>query len=242
MLACGPEKSLAADFRDWVALRDAGVIRQQEDYSCGLAALATLLTYDYGRAVSEPELLQRLLQRLPDRAEEVRAGGVSLQDLSVLAADYGYASAGVSITPEALLTLRWPAVAYLEVQGMPHFVVLRRVEADGAVQIADPSWGNRRLLAFRFAGQFFTASDGRGRLLLLPPPRQSRSADGRDHAPRLLPTSLGASLGPGVGWGAGIAGGGSAVRSLRGSSGTVPGTVPGTAPGTSPRIIPSESP
>ena len=41
-------------------LRDLYVIKQQEDYSCGAAALATLMIYYFGDHTSEKEILDRL--------------------------------------------------------------------------------------------------------------------------------------------------------------------------------------
>jgi hypothetical protein len=45
-------------------LRDRYVIKQQLDYSCGAAALATLLIYYFGEETSEPEILQILVSGL----------------------------------------------------------------------------------------------------------------------------------------------------------------------------------
>jgi predicted double-glycine peptidase len=167
-----PAAPAAADavFRNWVTLRDSGLVRQERDFSCGLAALASLLSYDYRAPVSEQTLLDQLLAHDPSRAGLIGAGGVSLADLAWLAEERGFKPAGLSVTPEALARLRWPALAYLEVAGMPHFVVLREAHGDGSARIADPSVGNRWLSRAEFFPRFFGAEDGRGRLLLLPPP------------------------------------------------------------------------
>ncbi|MFU8766006.1 MAG: hypothetical protein ACNA7T_15865, partial [Haliea sp.] len=44
-------------FTNWVTLRDAGLVRQERDFSCGVAALATYLTYYLQHPVTEGELL-----------------------------------------------------------------------------------------------------------------------------------------------------------------------------------------
>jgi len=46
------------------ALRDAGVVKQRYDYSCGSASLATLLTYGLNDPVDEDALLRALLEPL----------------------------------------------------------------------------------------------------------------------------------------------------------------------------------
>jgi predicted double-glycine peptidase len=159
-----------------VTRRDRGVVRQQWDYSCGLAALATLLTHDYQAPVSEAALLEALQDRSPQDGAALRQTGVSLADLAWLARRRGFRAAGLALQPSALARLERPAIVYLEQQGMPHFVVLRGLTADGAAFIADPSYGNRYMKAERFLRQFLPGGEGggegRGRLLLLHSPGQ----------------------------------------------------------------------
>src|ERR671925_1893239 len=45
-------------------LRDQYVVKQQLDYSCGAAALATLMVYYYGEETSEDEILNLLVAQL----------------------------------------------------------------------------------------------------------------------------------------------------------------------------------
>ncbi|MGH8651118.1 MAG: cysteine peptidase family C39 domain-containing protein [Gammaproteobacteria bacterium] len=54
-------------------LRDKYVVRQQEDNSCGAAALATLMVYYYGENTSEKNILELLNTRLKTMTEEERA-------------------------------------------------------------------------------------------------------------------------------------------------------------------------
>src|SRR5687768_17199085 len=63
-------------------LRDLHVVKQQKDYSCGAAALATLMIYYFGDNTSEEEILNLLQSRLDDdekRKKMIR--GFSLLDL-----------------------------------------------------------------------------------------------------------------------------------------------------------------
>ena len=173
-------------FRHWTALRDQQVIRQEKDFSCGLAALATVLTYYFERPVTEAQLLDQL--ELPDsqtlarqlareglpltdreRLQSLRERGVSLALLARLARTHGLRARGVSLRPEALSRLSMPAIAYVEPGGSPHFTLIRGVDQRGHVQVADPSWGNRLFTGDDFAGIFAPRGTQRGRLLLLLP-------------------------------------------------------------------------
>lgn len=173
-------------FRHWKALRDHDVVRQERDFSCGLAALATLLTYYFERPVSERQLLDRLelpgpaaLQGMAEagslqphqreRLRVLREQGVSLAILADLARQLGLRAQGVSIRPDALPRLSMPAIAYVEPGGEPHFTLIRGVDDRGYVQVADPSWGNRGFTGAQFARIFAPGSAAAGRLLLLFP-------------------------------------------------------------------------
>ncbi|MDE3060597.1 MAG: peptidase C39, partial [Pseudomonadota bacterium] len=56
-------------------MRYAGVVRQRYDFSCGSAAVATLLTYHYRRPVEEPDVLAAMF-RQGDR-DKIRKEGFS---------------------------------------------------------------------------------------------------------------------------------------------------------------------
>jgi predicted double-glycine peptidase len=168
LLAASGAAAGGGNFRDWVTLRDAGVVRQRHDFSCGLASLATLLTHYYQMEVGEDDLLAELENRPGAGVSVYRERGVSLADLAWLSRRHGIESVGLRLPPAALSTLRRPVIVYLEQRGEPHFSVLRGTGADGAVLLADPAAGNRRASAAQFAHWF--AIDGeRGRALLLAP-------------------------------------------------------------------------
>ena len=181
-------------FYHWKALRDHELVRQERDFSCGLAALATLMTHYFEIPVSETELLERLdlpttddlarlLQSSENSAEErarlkaLQEKGVSLATLAALANEMGFQAQGVGIRPELLSRLRMPAIAYVEAGGEPHFTLIRGVDAQGRVQVADSSWGNRLFSAPDFARMFTPGAQSTGRLLLVLPPAE---VSGRD--------------------------------------------------------------
>src|SRR6266446_1671415 len=74
--------------RAWVAmrslkdLRDGNVVKQGYDYSCGAAALATLLTYGMGDPATEKDLAVAMLETLSKGEESLRRKeGFSLLDM-----------------------------------------------------------------------------------------------------------------------------------------------------------------
>jgi len=171
---------------DWLTLRDQAVERQQLDYSCGAAALATLLQVLLAVPVSEASLLAVHYERVGHPLDATTAGSsgrgrdsaswyLSLADLSALAQGFGIDALALAVTPQRLADLRVPAIAYLVDGGQPHFVVLRGASLNGdRFALADPAWGNRSVRHADFLRQWLQGSEGegpptRGILLLLRP-------------------------------------------------------------------------
>ncbi|MGH8615576.1 MAG: C39 family peptidase [Gammaproteobacteria bacterium] len=138
-------------------LRDLYVVKQQLDYSCGAAALATLMVYYYGENTSEKEILDLLDTRLATMTEEERARkkriGFSLLDLKVVAQQKGFRAAGFKLTVDQLPQLLAPVIVYVEPFGYHHFAVLRGVAGD-RVYLADPGRGNLRMSIERFLDEW----------------------------------------------------------------------------------------
>lgn len=132
------------------ALRDRGVVRQASDYSCGAAALATLLTYSLGDTVDEVTILRPILEPLrKDRGRLRKKEGLSLLDLRGEAQARGYKAEGFRLTPEVLPKLKRPVIVYIKPRDYPHFAVLKGIRADRAY-LADPSLGNVRFPIYKF--------------------------------------------------------------------------------------------
>jgi len=143
------------------ALRDAGVVKQRFDYSCGSAALATLLTYGLNDAVGEDVLLRALLE--PLSADELVARqkkGLSLLDLQQLAQQRGHQAQGFRVAHSQLARLTRPVIVFIKPQGYEHFAVFKGLHGD-RVHLADPSLGNVRMPLYRFLDMWADAS-GRG--------------------------------------------------------------------------------
>ena len=132
------------------ALRDAGVVKQRFDYSCGAAALATLLTYGLNDPVGEDVLLRALLEPLSADELAVRQQkGFSLLDLQLLAQQRGHKALGFRIAQSQLAKLSRPVIVFIKPQGYEHFAVFKGLHGD-RVHLADPSQGNVRMPLYRF--------------------------------------------------------------------------------------------
>jgi predicted double-glycine peptidase len=157
-------------------LRDAGVVKQGYDYSCGSAALATLLTYGLGDPVDEQTLLTELLQMISveDKAT-VQRKGLSLLDLQHLASAHGHAAQGFRIAVAQLEKLRRPVIVFVQSRGYNHFTVLKGVRGSRAF-LADPSLGNVRMPLYRFVDMWADAQ-GHGIVFAVEPKQGSRWPD-----------------------------------------------------------------
>jgi uncharacterized protein len=130
--------------------RDAGVVKQGYDYSCGAASLATLLTYGLDDAVGEDALLRALIEPLsPDQLAALQKKGLSLFDLQQLAQKRGHKAQGFRIHRDQLANLSYPVIVFIKPHGYQHFAVFKGLRG-GRVHIADPSLGNVRMPLYRF--------------------------------------------------------------------------------------------
>lgn len=123
-------------------LRYVNIIKQETDFSCGAAALATILKYAYGQDVTEESVLRGLL-KVSD-PEVVRARGFSLLDIKRYTQSIGLRGRGYKVQPATLSRVKIPIIALIDIRGYKHFVVFKTYR-DGNVYIADPALGNKIL-------------------------------------------------------------------------------------------------
>ncbi|MGH7224605.1 MAG: C39 family peptidase, partial [Gemmataceae bacterium] len=114
------------------------VIRQQYDFSCGSAALATLLRYQYGRDVDETQIF-KAMWAVGDQAA-IRKKGFSLADMKRYLASVGLGADGYRVSLERYADAETPAIAVIQVGDYKHFVVIKSVR-DGEVLVGDPATG-----------------------------------------------------------------------------------------------------
>jgi uncharacterized protein len=115
-------------------------VRQQYDYSCGSAALATLLTYQYQHPVSEEAVFKEMWSR--GNQEKIRREGFSLLDIKEYLQANGYDANGYVAPLDRLVKVGVPAIALVNDNGYNHFVVVKGVQKD-KVLLGDPSAGTR---------------------------------------------------------------------------------------------------
>jgi predicted double-glycine peptidase len=134
--------------RSLLEIRQANVVVQKWDTSCGAAALGTLLRYQHGVPTSEKEIAEAMLQRTDPLKVKVR-GGFSLLDLKRYVDARGLEGVGyMNLSLEDLLDMA-PAIVPVEFRGYPHFVVVRGRSGE-KVLLADPAFGNRTIDVHQF--------------------------------------------------------------------------------------------
>ncbi len=120
--------------------RQASTLLQQYDFSCGSAAIATLLTYQYGYPVTERAVFDEMWA-YGDRAK-IQREGFSLLDMKRFLAAHGFDADGFNQPLDKLNEARIPAIVLINQRGYHHFVVVKGLQAD-RVLIGDPANGTR---------------------------------------------------------------------------------------------------
>lgn len=131
--------------------RFRNTIHQQYDFSCGSAAVATLLTYQYGYAVSEQTAFAQMYAQ-GNRARIAREG-FSLLDIKRFLAARGFDADGFVVPLDKLEDEHLPAIVLMNERGYRHFVVVKGL-ADGRVLVGDPARGTRSMSRARFEEQW----------------------------------------------------------------------------------------
>ncbi len=156
--AFGYEKG-GVKMQSWKEIRDRGVVKQQEDDTCGAAALATVLQM-YGASVTEKEILK----------ETGKEGWLSFEDIHHSAVKRGFRSAGFAGKLDLLARLKYPAIVFLVSEhGSEHFSVIYEMN-DKWVYLADPALGRVKMDPSRFDTWWHTREGSLyGRFLLILP-------------------------------------------------------------------------
>jgi uncharacterized protein len=124
------------------ALRFQSTVHQQYDFSCGSAAVATLLSYHYGVVVGEQQVFAEMFAH-GDQAK-IRREGFSLLDMKRYLAQHGFTADGYELPLAKLAQARYPAIVLVSDRGYLHFVVIKGV-AGGRVLLGDPAAGTRAM-------------------------------------------------------------------------------------------------
>jgi predicted double-glycine peptidase len=128
-------------------LKFSSTTRQQYDFSCGSAALATLLTYHYGYPISETVAFKAMWE-IGDQAK-IRREGFSLLDMQKYLASIGFKADGFTVPLQKLFDSKMPAIVLISEKGYNHFVVIKGAD-DGRILLGDPSSGTRSITRTHF--------------------------------------------------------------------------------------------
>ncbi|MDJ0943663.1 MAG: C39 family peptidase [Kiloniellales bacterium] len=120
--------------------RFKNVVKQQYDFSCGAAAVATVMTYHYERPIEEAEVFSAMFEA--GDKEKIQQVGFSLLDMKNYLETQGYRANGYEVPLDKLVEAQIPGIALINTRGYMHFVVVKGVTADH-VLVADPAMGNR---------------------------------------------------------------------------------------------------
>jgi len=163
--------ALDIPIKSWKTLRDFQVVKQDLDYSCGAASVATVLNEHYGLSVTEEEIL-----KIMDK-EDMRA---SFEDMANALKELGFRGVGYAASFEQLTKLKIPVIVYTKHRKDDHFSVLRGINSD-TVWLADPSLGNRTYSRYQFLEMWETRenSELKGKILaVIPLSQEVQSVNG----------------------------------------------------------------
>ncbi|ROL70604.1 C39 family peptidase [Pseudomonas vranovensis] len=119
----------------------ADLVQQKTDFSCGAAALATILRQAYWLDVNEEQIIEGMLAHSDH--DVVRVQGFSMLDMKRYVESLGMRARGYRVQLDALQSVRIPVVVLMDVRGYKHFVVMQKVH-NGWVYIGDPVLGHKR--------------------------------------------------------------------------------------------------
>ena len=156
--------------QSWKARRDFGIVKQNLDFSCGAASIATLLNNFYGQKLSEQEILERMGKT------ELRA---SFEDMQQVMPQLGFEAKGYALPFEQLAQLKLPVIVYLKYRKNDHFSVLRGIDND-TVLLADPSLGHVSMSRAQFLAAWKTREGEMEGKILVVVPRNADAVKNKD--------------------------------------------------------------
>ncbi len=117
------------------------VVKQQYDFSCGSAAIATLLTYHYDHPMSEQEVFSSMYD-MGDK-DKINRQGFSMLDMKTYLESLGYRADGYKITLDKLDDVaQVPAIVIINTNGYNHFVIVKGLRGS-EVLVGDPAMGSK---------------------------------------------------------------------------------------------------
>ncbi len=162
-------------------------MQQQYDFSCGSAAVATLLTHHYDWNVSEADVFTYMYER--GNQSRIQVEGFSMLDMKRYLDAHGFHSEGIEASLDQLASVGIPAIALINENGYAHFVVIKGLRGNQIV-LGDPAMGTRVLEREQFK-QYWTNG-----ILLVVGTRMELAQFNREEDWRIRPR---APIGKGIG-------------------------------------------
>lgn len=170
--------------------RFIGVEQQQTDFSCGAASVATILKYSYNIPTNEKWVMDGMLAM--SDPELVAQYGFSMLDMKNYVEMLGMEAKGFKVKSENIDQLKIPSIVLLNLKGFHHFVVLKKIDDEKRVYLADPALGNKIIEMDEFLAGWNNiilaiVGDGYDKHSILANPALPLTARGRDG--RFVPVS-----------------------------------------------------
>ncbi|MDB5684151.1 MAG: peptidase [Sphingomonas bacterium] len=142
LVGSGPVNDFAVAMTSVQELRFHTVVHQQYDFSCGSAALATLLRFHYADPVDEQKVFLGMWAEGDKPA--IRQVGFSLLDMKRYLQARGLKADGYRVSLDQIEKVAVPGIALVTIGSYRHFVVVKGVRPD-EVLLGDPSVGLRTM-------------------------------------------------------------------------------------------------
>ena len=141
---CVSEPDKGKGIETFYELRYASIVAQTEEYSCGAAALASLLNEYFGIQATQQEILGVVEHQMQARGEEpFLSAGLTAYDLKEASCRFGVELAGYEVTALQLADYfargGLPLIAHVTRPGS-HYVVVVGMRGE-YVLLCDPGWG-----------------------------------------------------------------------------------------------------
>lgn len=142
-----PGGDLRVPVTSYQEARFQNVIKQEKDFSCGSAAVATLLSYHYEISVTEQDVFALMFKN--GDQQQIKHDGFSLLDMKRYLEVKGLRADGFRLPLDKLAEIGVPAITLINDDGYRHFVVIKGITARH-VLLADPARGTRAMARHRF--------------------------------------------------------------------------------------------
>ena len=149
--------------KSWLELKNENMVKQEYDYSCGSATLATILKYYYNLEVDEKTILDGVLESKglskEDKNEfENSDMSLSFYDLATYANSLNFKAIGLSLDLDSLKKLQVPVILFVKVRKDEHFTAYKSMD-ENFVYLADPTFGNIKISIAKFEEMFYQRED-----------------------------------------------------------------------------------